>query len=257
MAVSIAAKVRSAARRLCRDVAPLRFGPPVTHVYNPLEYASRGHDAYVATWASSTRRVLFLGMNPGPFGMAQTGVPFGDVASVRDWLGIDVPIDRPAREHPRRPVQGFACPRSEVSGTRLWGAVADHFGQPGKFFARHYIANYCPLVFIEETGRNRTPDKLLAAEREPLYRACDRHLERLVTILEPEWVVGVGRFAEGRAREVLRETVRVGRILHPSPANPRAHANWGATVRSELVAQGVCGRSPGARRRGHRGARER
>ena len=257
MAASIASKVRAAARRLCRDVALLRFGAPVSHVYNPLEYARRGHDAYVAAWANSTRRVLFLGMNPGPFGMAQTGVPFGDVSSVREWLGIDVRIDPPGREHPRRPIQGFACPRSEVSGTRLWGAVAEHFVEPGKFFARHYIANYCPLVFIEQTGRNRTPDKLPAAERDPLYRACDRHLERIVAILEPEWVVGIGRFAQRRARDVLGEAVRVGSILHPSPANPRAHANWGATARSELERQGVCGRLPGTRARRHRDTRER
>jgi len=191
-------------------------------------------------------------MNPGPFGMAQTGVPFGDVASVREWLGIEVPIERPAREHPRRPVEGFACPRSEVSGTRLWGALARHFGQPGAFFSEHYIANYCPLVFIEETGRNRTPDKLPAAERESLYRACDRHLERIVAILEPEWVVGIGRFAEARAREVLGGTLRVGGILHPSPANPRAHASWAAKARAELERQGVCspvrGRPAGRRR---------
>jgi single-strand selective monofunctional uracil DNA glycosylase len=257
MAASIASKVRAAARRLCLDVAPLRFGPPVTHVYNPLEYARRGHDAYVAAWANSTRRVLFLGMNPGPFGMAQTGVPFGDVASVREWLGIEVPIERPAREHPRRRVEGFACPRSEVSGTRLWGALARHFGQPGAFFSEHYIANYCPLVFIEETGRNRTPDKLPAAERKPLYRACDRHLERIVAILEPEWVVGIGRFAQRRAREVLGETVRVGGILHPSPANPRAHASWAAKARSELERQGVCSPVRGGRGDGRRSARER
>ena len=35
------------------------------------------------------KRVVFLGMNPGPFGMAQVGVPFGEVAAVRDWLRID------------------------------------------------------------------------------------------------------------------------------------------------------------------------
>ena len=252
MAASIASKVRAAARRLCRDVAPLRFGLPVTHVYNPLEYARRGHDAYVTAYANSTRRVLFLGMNPGPFGMAQTGVPFGDVTSVRDWLGIEVPIDRPEREHPKRPVEGFGCPRSEVSGTRLWGALARRFGRPEEFFSEHYIANYCPLVFIEGTGRNRTPDKLPAAERNPLYRVCDRHLERIVAILEPEWVVGIGRFAEGRAREVPGDRVRVGNVLHPSPANPRAHADWGAKARGELRRQGVCNPPDGRRRRGRK-----
>ena len=236
----IASKIRAAARRLCRDVADLRFAPPVTHVYNPLEYARRGHDAYINAYADSPKRVVFLGMNPGPFGMAQTGVPFGDVAQVRDWLGIEAAVARPAREHPKRPVLGFACPRGEVSGTRLWGAVAERFGAPERFFARHYVANYCPLAFLEASGRNRTPDKLRAEERERLYAACDRHLRRLVALLEPEWVVGIGAFAESRAREALGDAMRIGRILHPSPANPRAQKNWGREAARELAQLGLC-----------------
>ena len=237
---SRAGGLRAAARRLSRDLAPLRFAPPVTHVYDPLDYARRPHAAYVDAFGASPKRVVFLGMNPGPFGMAQTGVPFGDVGLVRDFLGIEEKVARPAVEHPKRPVQGFACSRSEVSGTRLWGAVADRFGSPERFFARHYIANYCPLLFLEESGRNRTPDKLPAAEREPLFEACDRHLRRVVEVLEPEWVVGIGSFAEGRAREVLGDTARIGRVLHPSPANPRAQKDWAGSAARELRALGVC-----------------
>jgi single-strand selective monofunctional uracil DNA glycosylase len=239
----IAARVEAASRRLCRDVAGLRFGAPVTHVYNPLEYARRSHLAYVRTYGDSRKRVLFLGMNPGPFGMAQTGVPFGDAASVRDWLGIEAPVGRPETEHPRRPVLGFACPRSEVSGSRWWGAVAQRFGTPARFFAHHYVGNYCPLLFLEASGRSRTPDKLPAREREPLFAVCDRHLRRVVDILEPRWVVGIGAFASGRAREVLGERgVRIGRILHPSPANPRSQRDWAGQATRQLAALGVCRR---------------
>ncbi len=238
----IAAGLGAAARRLSRELAALSFGPPVAHVYDPLLYARRAHTAYLRSYGDSRKRVVFLGMNPGPFGMVQTGVPFGDVACVRDWLLIEVKIERPARQHPKRPILGFDCPRSEVSGTRLWGAIAAHFGTPQRFFADHFIANYCPLAFVEASGRNRTPDKLPAAEREPLYAACDRHLRRVVRLLQPEWVVGIGAFAESRAREVLADTVKVGRVLHPSPANPRAQKDWGGKARRELLAQGVCER---------------
>ncbi|HEY5657085.1 MAG TPA: uracil-DNA glycosylase family protein [Myxococcota bacterium] len=248
MSDGLAARLRAAARRLCRDLALLRFAPPVTHTYNPLEYARRAHDAYLNAYADSPKRVVFLGMNPGPFGMAQTGVPFGDVTQVRDWLGIEAPVARPAREHPKRPVLGFACPRGEVSGTRLWRAVAEHFGTPERFFARHFVANYCPLAFLEASGRNRTPDKLRADERERLFAACDRHLRRLVALLEPEWVVGIGAFAEARAQQALGGAVRVGRILHPSPANPRAQKNWGREAARELARLGVCGRAEDRRR---------
>ena len=188
------------------------------------------------------KRVVFLGMNPGPYGMTQTGVPFGEIAAVRDWMGIEEKIDRPANEHPKRPVQGFACTRSEVSGARLWGAIADHWGGPEAFFADHYIANYCPLVFMEESGRNRTPDKLPAPEREPLYAACNDHLRRVIEILDPEWVVGIGAFAEQRAREVLDDRpLRFGRILHPSPASPKANRDWAGVAAKEMKALGLCG----------------
>jgi len=242
MPASRARALRSAARRLSRDVAALRFAAPVSRVYDPLDYARRAHAAYLDAYADSRKRVVFLGMNPGPFGMAQTGVPFGDVASVRDFLGIGAPVGHPAREHPKRPVHGFACTRSEVSGTRLWGAIAAHFGTAERFFADHFVANYCPLLFLEASGRNRTPDKLPAGERDALHRACDRHLLRLVEVLEPTWVVGVGAFAEARAREVLADRVRLARVLHPSPASPRAQRDWAGTARRELIAQGVCER---------------
>jgi single-strand selective monofunctional uracil DNA glycosylase len=250
MSATIADRVVAAARRLSRDVAPLRFGRPVSHVYNPLVYARAPHERYLRSYATGPVRVLFLGMNPGPFGMAQTGVPFGDVASVRDFLGIEAPVARPPREHPRRPVLGFACPRGEVSGGRLWGAVEARYGRARRFFAHHFVANYCPLLFLEPSGRNRTPDKLPAREGEPLFAACDRHLRRLVAVLEPRWVVGLGAFAELRARTALADRVAVGRILHPSPANPRAQRGWAAAVARELEVLGVCrrgrpGRHPG------------
>lgn len=239
--MSRADRLIQAARKLSREVGSLRFGRPVTHVYNPLEYAGRGYRRYLRRFAESRKRVVFLGMNPGPFGMAQTGVPFGEVASVRDWMGIEERIEKPAVEHPARPVEGFACRRNEVSGARLWGTVALRFGAPERFFRHHFVANYCPLVFMEATGRNRTPDKLAAGERARLYAACDDHLRRIVDALEPEWVIGIGGFAEQRAREALGDRdLRLGRILHPSPASPLANRDWAGAAERELRALGVC-----------------
>jgi single-strand selective monofunctional uracil DNA glycosylase len=230
-----------AARELSAAVSALRFGPPVAYVYHPLDYAWAGYAAYIERYGAPPKRVVFLGMNPGPFGMAQTGVPFGVTDAVRDFLGLDPKIGRPAREHPKRPVLGMACPRREVSGARLWGAVAEHWGTAERFFAEHFVANYCPLAFMDQGGRNLTPDKLPAAEREPLQAACDRHLRRVVEVLQPEWLVGIGQFAQDRAREALRGVgVKLGRITHPSPANPRASRDWAGLVRRELHEQGIC-----------------
>ncbi|ANM31716.1 single-stranded DNA-binding protein [Acidobacteria bacterium Mor1] len=228
------------AERLSRRVARMRFAEPVTHVYNPLRYAWEPHSRYLKRYGKPGKEALFLGMNPGPFGMAQTGVPFGEVSLVRDWLGIDGEVKKPRNEHPKRPIDGFGCTRSEVSGQRLWGWARERFGDPEPFFARFFVYNYCPLVFMESTGRNRTPDKLPAAERDPLFRACDEALVRVVERLRPEWLIGVGGFAEKRAREVLADTdVKIGRILHPSPASPAANRGWGPQAEADLTRLGI------------------
>jgi single-strand selective monofunctional uracil DNA glycosylase len=232
--------VRDAARTLAASVNPLQFQPPVAYVYNPLDYAWAAHEAYIRKFAETRKRVLFLGMNPGPFGMAQTGVPFGEVAAVRDWLGIHTRIRKPPHEHPRRPIQGFACPRSEVSGLRLWGLFARRFGTAEKFFQAHFVANYCPLSFLEKSGRNVTPDKLPPRDVAPLYAACDRHLRRVIAALQPEWLIGVGDFAERRARFSLADSgVKLGKILHPSPASPAANRDWAGQVTRQLQGLGV------------------
>ena len=224
---------------LSDQVDGLNFGPPVTWVYNPLSYARALHHAYLEL-AQPNTDALLLGMNPGPWGMAQTGVPFGEVAAARDWLGINAPIGKPTSEHPKRPVDGLACTRSEVSGRRLWGLFSERFATPEKFFTNHFIINHCPLAFMEDTGRNRTPDKLPAAESGPLMDACDSHLRRVVQILEPEWLIAVGGFAEKRATEALSKMdVRVGKILHPSPASPAANRGWAEQATAQMTAQGV------------------
>jgi single-strand selective monofunctional uracil DNA glycosylase len=232
----------SAARSLRDELNGLRFGPPVSHVYNTLAYAFAPHEKYLQRFASTRKRVVFLGMNPGPFGMAQTGVPFGEITAVRDWLRIEAAVSRPEIEHPKRPVTGFACLRSEVSGQRLWGLFAKRFGAAESFFREHFVLNYCPLAFIEETGRNRTPDKLRPAEKAALFAACDAHLRLAIAALQPEWIVGVGDFARQRAAEVFaKEEPRLGQILHPSPASPAANRDWPGTVTRQLEALGIWG----------------
>ncbi|MBN2492903.1 MAG: single-stranded DNA-binding protein [Planctomycetes bacterium] len=227
-------------RALRRAVRPLRFGGEVALVYNPLDYAWRPHTQYLERYGGAPKEVLLVGMNPGPHGMVQTGVPFGQIAAVRDWLGIEAPVGKPVREHPGRPVLGFACTRSEVSGARFWGWARARFDRPEAFFARFFVHNYCPLAFFAESGRNLTPDKLPAVDRERLFAPCDRALLETVRVLRPELVVGLGAFAERRARVALPEPrPRLGRILHPSPASPAANRGWAREAERALRALGV------------------
>lgn len=238
--MNIEEQLIDAARRLAAEAGRLRFRKPVTHVYNPLTYAWRAHEIYLRRFGQSGKEVIFLGMNPGPFGMVQTGVPFGEIVAVRDWMKISAVIERPENEHPSRPVRGFDCPRCEISGQRLWGLFARQFGAAEEFFARHFVVNYCPLAFLEESGRNRTPDKLPPPERIRLEAVCDAHLRRVLEVVSPKWIIGIGDFAARRARQVAAgSSIKVGRILHPSPASPLANRDWAGTVTAQLQALGV------------------
>ena len=235
----------AAARQLGEAVAPLKFREPVRHIYNPLHYAWAAHEQYLEKFAATPKRIVFVGMNPGPYGMAQTGVPFGEVSAVRDWMGVRAEVKRPTNEHPKRPVLGFDCPRCEVSGQRLWGLFAHRFGVAENFFHEHFVVNYCPLAFLEASGRNLTPDKLPKREVERLFAACDAHLRRVVEVLHPEWLIGVGAFAFERVRAIAEQNpmLRTAQILHPSPASPAANRNWAKLATEQLQNSGAWLRS--------------
>lgn len=223
------------------------FTSPVECVYNPLGYAWDLHRQYLERFGRGKKKVVMLGMNPGPFGMVQTGVPFGEVEAVRSWLGLRGKVGKPKVEHPKRPILGLESPRSEVSGRRLWGWAAQRFITPQRFARRFFVYNYCPLAFLSETGSNLTPDKLKRTETTPLFAACDRMLRQVIAELEPEWLIGIGAFAETRIRqifanEVASGSVRVGRMPHPSPASPAANKGWEKLADAAFADLGIaCG----------------
>jgi len=231
----------AAARALRDAVDSLAFSSPVTHTLNPLDYAWAPHEQYLRKFSDGKKRVIFLGMNPGPFGMVQVGVPFGEVNAVRDWMKIDATVSQPKSPNPSRPVEGFSCQRSEISGQRLWALFSERFANANDFFANHFVANYCPLAFFDN-ARNVTPDKLPKAETAPLYAACDAHLRACVDALQPEWVIGIGKFAEAQARTATAAShpnVKIGTVLHPSPASPMANRGWAPQAAAQLAALGI------------------
>jgi single-strand selective monofunctional uracil DNA glycosylase len=230
-----------AARNLRDAVDSLKFSSPVTHTLNPLDYAWAPHEAYLRKFGNGKKRVIFMGMNPGPFGMVQVGVPFGEVSAVRDWMKIVAPVEQPKTPNPHRPVEGFACTRSEISGQRLWALFAERCPDANDFFAIHFVLNYCPLAFFDTT-RNVTPEKISKVETAPLYAACDEHLRACVRAMQPEWVIGIGKFAETQARNALSTefpALKIGTVLHPSPASPVANRGWSPQATMQLQKLGV------------------
>jgi len=225
------------AERLRDDVSRLRFGPPVRHVYNPLDYGWASHREYLSRFGRGKNKVLIVGMNPGYFGMVQTGVPFGDVDMIRDWLGIHESVRRPRVEHSKRPIAGFECHRHEVSGQRFWGWARVRFGAPERFFARFFVHNYCPLCFLQESGANLPADKLpRSRSRERLFAACDRALQAVVEALAVRNAIALGRFAEEHVERALGATLASTCVPHPSPANPQANRGWARMMDGAVAA---------------------
>jgi single-strand selective monofunctional uracil DNA glycosylase len=215
----------------------LRFGPPVAYAYHPLDYAWPIAHAYYERYGATPKDVVFLGMNPGPFGMAQTGIPFGEVSAVRDYLGLEGNVKAPRLVHPKRPIEGLACARSEVSGQRLWGAIAARHPSPESFFERAIVLNYCPILFLEESGKNLTPDKLAKEERTRMEALCDASLREVLAFLRPKHVVGIGVYAAKRA--ALAGAKDVVTMPHPSPASPAANRGWVDAARRSLEDAGL------------------
>ncbi len=218
----------------------LKFSDPVAYVYNPLEYAREPWNLYLEKYGQAPKEALFLGMNPGPWGMAQTGIPFGEVNLVSDWIGVEAPVAQPQMTHPKKPVDGFACKRSEVSGKRLWGWAKEKFKKPEAFFQRFLVINYCPLLFLHESGRNLTPEVLPKAQQKQISDICDLALAETVKILKPQYLIGVGRYAEKRAQETLSDfSGTIAYITHPSPASPKSNKGWAPLIEQELKSIGI------------------
>jgi len=233
-----------AALELRASLSKLDFSTVAEWVYDPLDYAWEPYCEYIRRFSRASVKRVFMGMNPGPWGMAQTGIPFGEVAAVRDWLKITSVAKKPAREHPKRPIEGLHCKRSEVSGQRMWGLFRERFGTPKKFFADHFVLNYCPLAFMDAKARNLTPDKFPRSIRQAVEETCDRHLMTVLEAIQPKDFIGVGGFAETCGKRCIdqlkmKQKPNLLRILHPSPASPAANRDWSGQVTKSLTDAGV------------------
>lgn len=235
---SISRRILQSAEKLRACLGRLSFHEERKWIYNPLEYAWDPYEEYVSRFMDTRKRVFLLGMNPGPWGMAQTGIPFGEIEAVTGWMRITGKIGKPEHEHPKRPILGYACRRSEVSGRRLWALMMERYPDPDDFFQTHAVQNYCPLVFMEESGKNLTPDKLTAAERKPLDELCDVHLQEVIELLEPDFLVGIGGYGTKKLEQVsarISREAKVVQLLHPSPASPAANRGWAEAAVRQLT----------------------
>ena len=204
-------------------------GSGVTHLSNPLDHARDPHALMLHKYLNGEKKLLFLGMNPGPWGMCQTGIPFGEVQSCVHFLKIKASVKTPKYFHPKRPIHGFDCQRREVSGERFWKLFQEVCETPETFFMNSFVYNHCPIAFMKESGKNVTPPELPKNLRNCIVNACDIALIKIIELLKTQMVIGVGKFSEKIVKSLVKQgrlDVKVGFLMHPSPINPIANKGW-------------------------------
>lgn len=65
------------------DELSWKLNSSIRYVYNPLVYAKDNYLQFLYKFTNSPKKLMFLGMNPGPWGMMQTGVRTIATPSIR------------------------------------------------------------------------------------------------------------------------------------------------------------------------------
>lgn len=208
----------------------------VQYVYNPVDYAYAGYSRYVRKYLKSSKKILFVGLNPGPYGMCQTGIPFGDVSTVKEWMELEMDISKPLDECPKKPVDGLKCTTVEQSGKRFWGFFKKKCGAADNFFRNAFVINYCPIAFFDRSGKNVTPNELEVSSREELEKICDEYLEKVVEMVKCEIIICVGRYAEHKVKSIFIDNSEINILYmkHPSP-QVGSEDNWLADAHEFLI----------------------
>lgn len=116
------------------------------------------------------RRHLILGINPGRFGAAVTGVPFTDTKRLQSECGLTV----------------NAAATHEPSATFVY-EVIKNFGGVEKFYGHFYINSICPLGFTKTNEKGRDVNYNYYDSRELTLAVKDF----MVTSLKKQIAMGV------------------------------------------------------------------
>ncbi|XP_055849953.1 single-strand selective monofunctional uracil DNA glycosylase [Episyrphus balteatus] len=215
---------------LNKELANLKF-PNITHVYNPIEYAFDLHCQYLKKYLNGPKKMLLIGMNPGPNGMAQNGVPFGNTNTVKNLMKIEGQVEQPPSLHPKRPVTGLACKTEEPSGVRIWTLIGKLAGSLEIFSQQCFMHNFCPLAFFDVQGKNITPGELKGDVKAEVRNICLKYLEQEIQLIQPEIIIAIGSYVGDCMKRLAKQSIYIGsnikilQLAHPSPRSVNNN-NW-------------------------------
>ena len=199
------------------ELDELKFFPPCFYVYNPLSYCFESFKIYFEYLNTEEEINLFFGINPGPFGMAQTGIPFGDKETVKNYLKIEpkIDIDKIPKQHPKKQILGLEVKRVEKSGRIFWGVIKEFYPEKYDFFKSNFVLNFCPLCFLDEQGRNITPKVLRKEDQIALYKILEIFMLKLFKLIKIKKLIAIGdeTFSYLNA---LNTKLKIQTIIHPA-----------------------------------------
>lgn len=216
---------------LNNELNELQFPKNITHIYNPIVYALNLHCQYIKKFLNGKKKVMLIGMNPGPNGMVQNGVPFGNTNTVKNLMKIQGQVDQPPSLNPKRPVTGLSCTTEEPSGVRIWNLLQKLAGSLEVFGEQCFLHNFCPLAFFDEQGKNITPSELKGKIKSTLRDICLKYLEKEIQLIQPEIIIAIGSYVGDSLRKLskqsiyVRTNIKILQLAHPSPRSLNNN-NW-------------------------------
>jgi Uracil DNA glycosylase superfamily. len=207
---------------------------------NVFSYAIDPFLEYLEKAERGSVRTLYLGMNPGPYGMYRTGIPFCDFVTKREFLKITASVDETFIDVDAVRGEKPDEKRREVSGMRLWGLFESVYHSPERFFSSSLVLSYSPLIFFRSEGRraNIALSDVKSLDRKRIEKVSDEFLKRYIKELKCDTLVGIGDYAH-RALVRCSDGERLLKIAHPSPANPAANGDWAGRTYCYLKSEGV------------------
>ena len=197
------------------------------------------HEQYLKRFGEGRKRVVFLGMNPGPFGMVQVGVPFGEVNAVRDWMQISAPVAPPKTPNPSRPVEGFTCQRSEVRVSACGRFFAERYPH-AQDFCRPLCAELLPAGVLRSRAQRDTRQAPEERNRTALCRLRCTFRRASTRWRRNGWSASASLPDAGASSACPFVPAGEDRHrAHPSPAGPIANRGWAPQAAAQLTALGI------------------
>ncbi len=254
---------RRSARRW-EDLAPALRRATGWRIWNPGLYGETWHARFRRLYRPGQHPLVVFGLNPGPYGMAQTGIPFTDIRRLVSALP-DLAAELRGRGERVEP-PGLAPPglrpylsRSfESSAVRVYRFLKKGWGGAERGWTEVVVANPCTLLFIDPAeGKNRTPADLARAARlrgsgrdqvrelvESFGRIRIRCAVESIEALSPRGAILLGKDVQAALGPALRRILGEARVIpweHPARAVPES---WASGLLSALRRRGLTGIAP-------------